>query len=132
MFNFFPYQTIPQERVVVVLQSGRVEYAPYFDVGCRSDGIGSGTRKNWIKPGLSTFIKNLAHMSSSNFWVTTDFIVHHYFKTLKSLISRSCNTVIPRFTRLLWQPKNRVNRNSCYTSHSIEKKCFKKCQKNFY
>ena len=31
-------------------------------------------------------------------------------------------TVIPRFTRLLWQPKNRVNRISRYTSHSIDKK----------
>ena len=38
-------------------------------------------------------------------------------------------TVIPRFTRLLWQPKNRVNRKSRYTSHSIEEK---NCQKNFY
>ena len=50
------------------------------------------------------------------------------------VISSSINlcTVIPRFTRLLWQPKNRVNRNSRYTSHSIDKKCLKKCQKNFY
>ena len=39
-------------------------------------------------------------------------------------------TVIPRFTRLLWQPKNRVNRKSRYTSHSIEEKIVKK--KNFY
>ena len=45
---------------------------------------------------------------------------------------KSITTVIPRFTRLLWQPKNRVNRNSRYTSHSIDKKCLKKCQKNFY
>ena len=36
------------------------------------------------------------------------------------------NTVIPRFTRLLWQPKNRVNRKSRYTSHSIEEKIVKK------
>ena len=41
-------------------------------------------------------------------------------------------TVIPRFTRLLWQPKNRVNQNCPYTSHSIDKKCLRKCQKNFY
>ena len=39
------------------------------------------------------------------------------------------DTVIPRFTRLLWQPKNRVNRKSHYTSHSIEEKIVKK---NFY
>ena len=25
--------------------------------------------------------------------------------------------------RLLWQPKNRVNKNSHYASHSIDKKC---------
>ena len=31
-------------------------------------------------------------------------------------------TVIPWFTRLLWQPKIRVNRNSRYTSYSIDKK----------
>ena len=44
-------------------------------------------------------------------------------------ISIKSGTVIPRFTRLLWQPKNRVNRKSRYTSHSIEEK---NCQKNFY
>ena len=38
-------------------------------------------------------------------------------------------TVIPWFTRLLWQPKNRVNRNSCYTSHSIDKIIFKNVKK---
>ena len=48
-----------------------------------------------------------------------------------SIIGMS-NTVILRFPRSLWQPKNRVNRNSRYTSHSIDKKCLKKCQKNFY
>ena len=35
-------------------------------------------------------------------------------------------TVIPRFTRLLWQAKNRVIQNSRYTSPSIEKKMFLK------
>ena len=35
-------------------------------------------------------------------------------------------TVIPWFTRLLWQPKNRVNQISRYTSHSIDKKIVKK------
>ena len=34
------------------------------------------------------------------------------------------NTVIP--PRLLWQPKNRVNRKSCYKSHSVEEKIVKK------
>ena len=33
--------------------------------------------------------------------------------------------------RLLWQPKNRVNRNWRYTSHSIDKKFFKKMSKKF-
>ena len=42
------------------------------------------------------------------------------------------HTVIPRFTRLPWQPKNRVNQNCPYRSHSIDKKLSKKCQKNFY
>ena len=44
------------------------------------------------------------------------------------------NTVIPRFTRLLWQPQNRVNRKSRYTSHSVDKKIVKKiCTKlKFY
>ena len=32
------------------------------------------------------------------------------------------DTVIPWFTRLLWQPENRVNQKSCYTSHSIKVK----------
>ena len=41
-------------------------------------------------------------------------------------ISIKSGTVIPRFTRLLWQPKNRVNRKSRYTSHSIEEKIVKK------
>ena len=31
-------------------------------------------------------------------------------------------TVIPKFTWLLWQPKNHVNQNLHYTSHSIDKK----------
>ena len=35
-------------------------------------------------------------------------------------------TVIPWFMRLLWQPKIRVNRNSGYTSYSIDKKIVKK------
>ena len=39
--------------------------------------------------------------------------------------------VIPRFTRLLWQPKNRVNQNCPYTSHSIDKRMFKKMSKKF-
>ena len=41
-----------------------------------------------------------------------------YLNRLSKLV---IHTVIPWFTRLLWQPKNRVNRKSCYTSHSIEK-----------
>ena len=35
-------------------------------------------------------------------------------------------TGIPRLTRFLWQPKNRVRRNSRYASQSIEKKIVKK------
>ena len=38
------------------------------------------------------------------------------------------NTVIPRLTRLEWQPKNRVKRNSRYASQSIKKNC----QKNLH
>ena len=41
-------------------------------------------------------------------------------------------TVLPRFTRLPWHIKNRVNQNSRYTSHSMDKIIVKKCQKNFY
>ena len=41
-------------------------------------------------------------------------------------------TVLPRFTRLPWQIKNRVNQKSRYTSHSMDKIIFQKCQKNFY
>ena len=36
------------------------------------------------------------------------------------------NTVIPRLTRLEWQPKNRVKRNSRYVSQCIAKKIVKK------
>ena len=42
------------------------------------------------------------------------------------------NTVLPWFTRLPWQIKNRVNQNSRYTSHSVDKIIVQKCQKNFY
>ena len=31
------------------------------------------------------------------------------------------NTGIPRLTRFLWEPKNRVRRNSRYGSQSVEK-----------
>ena len=41
---------------------------------------------------------------------------HHFLKSH----FHKMTTVIPRFTRLLWQPRNRVNRNSRYTSHSID------------
>ena len=40
-------------------------------------------------------------------------------------------TVIPRFTRLPWQPKNRVNQNCPYRSHSIDKKIVQKMSKKF-
>ena len=52
----------------------------------------------------------------------------------KSLVLElwSEHTVLPRFTRLPWQIKNRVNQNSRYTSHSMDKIIVKKCQKNFY
>ena len=40
-------------------------------------------------------------------------------------------TVIPLFTRLPWQPKNRVNQNCPYRSHSIDKKIVKKMSKKF-
>ena len=38
------------------------------------------------------------------------------------LMTMYCTTVIPWFTRLPWQPKNRVNLNLRYTNHSIDKK----------
>ena len=40
-------------------------------------------------------------------------------------------TVLPWFTRLLWQIKNRVNQNSRYTSHSMDKIIVKKMSKKF-
>ena len=41
------------------------------------------------------------------------------------------NTVLPRFTQLPWQIKNRVNQNSHYTSHSMDKIIVKKMSKKF-
>ena len=41
------------------------------------------------------------------------------------------STVLPWFTRLLWQIKNRVNQNSHYTSHSMDKIIVKKMSKKF-
>ena len=40
-------------------------------------------------------------------------------------------TVLPWFTRLLWQIKNRVNQNSRYTSPSMDKMIVQKMSKKF-
>ena len=64
----------------------------------------------------------LVHMYQIEFQMLTDNRSQYFI----------VSTVIPRFTRLPWQPKNRVNQNCPYRSHSIDKKLSKKCQKNFY
>ena len=53
---------------------------------------------------------------------TSNFPIKLFYLIRKTYI----RTVIPWFTRLLWQPKNRVNQKSRYTSHSIEEKIVKK------
>ena len=46
-------------------------------------------------------------------------------------MEKNQNTVLPRFTRLLWQIKNRVNQNSRYTSLSMDKMIVQKMSKKF-
>ena len=58
------------------------------------------------------------------------------FDLLKATTQLRCqrtlqNTVLPRFTRLLWQIKNRVNQNSRYTSPSMDKMIVQKMSKKF-
>ena len=48
------------------------------------------------------------------------------FKNLRKNRQMGSSTGIPRLTRFLWQPKNRVRRNSCYASQSMTWKNVKK------
>ena len=38
---------------------------------------------------------------------------------LTSQKGKNIHTVFPRLARILWQPKNRASRNSCYASQNV-------------
>ena len=72
----------------------------------------------------------LDNLLKMDFLVVMDLLTCSWIISLEAaFFKKGVLTVIPRFTRLLWQPKKRVNRNSRYTSHSIDKKCLKNVKK---
>ena len=70
--------------------------------------------------------KYVLHTSQISCMETKEFGAGSWLKINGSMLLKLKKTkqftVIPWFTRLLWQPKIRVNRNSRYTSYSIDKK----------
>ena len=74
--------------------------------------------------------KCVFHTSQISYMETKEFGAGSWLKINGSILLKIKKTrqftVIPWFMRLLWQPKIRVNRNSGYTSYSIDKKIVKK------
>ena len=88
----------------------------------------------WAILYTSSSIISWAQSFISLMWINSTFTCRN--QSVKKRIHlkeiyHQCSTVIPRFTRLPWQPKNRVNQISRYTSHSVGKMIVQKMSKKF-
>ena len=85
---------------------------------------------DWARPETAVRRENQGKLTDS-FTLNKNISINIPEPTKSKSYVKKRGTVLPWFTRLLWQIKNRVNQNSRYTSPSMDKMIVQKMSKKF-